>query len=236
MIYSPTQNYSHGNRIWNPRPFPNNGAGYQGNISDPNLEGRYLWRRRGPFGRYHRANNNQGGYVIDMNRNGRYNKGQDGVLAFDMNRDGRIDRKDINNTRFMMQAATGNYDFDQDGRTSFFERIRGNALRGQYNRLDSNRDGRLSAHEINSGGGKVWIDSSRGGGVGRNELHSVYNLPNSRGYGPSQRLDFVDPFSKTSHTSNNYWGGGGWGCCHGHGGGYVPGRMYAGGTPGFYGR
>lgn len=211
------------------RPFPSNGPGYQGNFIDNNLDGRTRWR--GLF-RRRLSPGNRGGYVIDTNRNGRYDKGRDGVLGFDMNRDGRIDRKDIDNTADMMRAATGNYDFDQDGRTSLFERLRGGALRNRYNSMDRNRDGKLSSWEINGAGGKVWIDSSRGGGVGRNELHSVYNLPNSRGWGPSQRLDSVNPFTRTSHTSNNFWGGG-WGCgCRN--GGYVPGRMYAGGSPGFY--
>ena len=212
--------------------------GFQGNLVDGNLDGRYRPWRRGIFGGYSRRGSNRSGYVLDTNRNGRYDKGRDAVLAFDMNGDGRITRKDINNTNNMMKAATGNYDMNGDGRVTLFERIRGNSLRHRYSRLDRNRDGRLSAHEIHNGGGKAWIDSSRGGGVGRNELHSVFNMPNSRGYGPSQRLDGINPFSRTSHTSNNYRGGGdfyggGWGCgCHHHGG-YNPGRMYAGGTPGF---
>ena len=212
----------------NYRPFPpRNGAGFQGNIVDGNIDGRYRPWRRGIFGQRHRQGSNRSGYVLDFNRNGRYDKGRDGVLAFDMNRDGRIDRKDINNTNNMMKAASGNYDLNGDGRTSWIERIQGNALRGQYSRLDRNRDGRLSTHEIAAGGGKVWIGQSRGGGVSRNELHSPYRLPNSRGFGPSQRLDYVDPFSRHSHTSNNFWGGG-WGCCHGGHGHYHPGRMYAG--------
>lgn len=225
----------YGHRRFNPRPFPyfpRNGAGFQGNLMDHNLDGRNRWRG-GIFSRRRLANSNRGGYVLDFNRNGRYDKGRDGVLAFDMDRNGRIDRKDINSTKHMMQAATGNYDFNQDGRVSLFERIKGSSYRKRYSSMDRNRDGQLQSWEINNAGGKVWIDRSRGGGVGRNELHSVYNLPNSRGYGPSQRLDSVNPFSRTSHTSNNYWGGGGWGCCC-RGGGYVPGRMYAGGTPGFY--
>ena len=225
MIYG---NAHHFPRFPSPFPrFPSNGAGYQGNIVDGNLDGKFRPWRRGIFGDLRRQGSNRSGYVLDQNRNGRYDKGRDGVLAFDMNRDGRIDRKDINNTNNMMKAATGNYDLNGDGRTSFIERIQGNALRGQYSQLDRNRDGRLDTREIAAGGGQVWIDHSRGGGVSRNELYSPFNLPNSRGYGPSQRLDYVDPFSRHSHTSNN-WYGGGWGCSCGGGGGYIPGRMYAG--------
>jgi EF hand domain-containing protein len=219
--------HTHFGNFRTPCFYPRNGAGYQGNIADGNLDGRVRYRRT-PFGGcYNRGNGNRAGYVLDFNRNGRYDKGRDGVLAFDMNRDGRIDRNDINNTNSMMKAATGNYDLNGDGRISWVERARGRSLQGQYARLDRNRDGRLSTHEIAAGGGKVWIDSSRGGGVSRNELHSPYRLPNSRGFGPSQRLDYVDPFSQHSHTSNNFWGGGWGGSCGGHGG-YIPGRMYPG--------
>ena len=213
------------------------GSGFQGNLVNGNIDGRRPWRR-GIFGRYHRVGGNRAGYVLDTNRNGRYDRGRDGVLAFDMNGDGRITRKDVNNTNNLMKAATGNFDLNNDGRVTRFERARGHSLRRTYARLDRNRDGRLSSHEINNAGGRVWIDRSRGGGVGRNELHSVFNLPNSRGYGPSQRLNSVNPFSRTSHTSNNYGGGSdfygrGWGCGCQHHGGYNSGRMYAGGTPGF---
>jgi hypothetical protein len=223
-----------GTHNWQPYPslsFSRPGAGFQGGLVDHNLGGFNRWRSHGLFGRSGLSNSNRGGYVLDFNRNGRYNKGQDGVLAFDMNRDGRIDRRDVNNSKRLMDAATGNFDFNRDGRVSRFERIKGRIYSRRFARMDRNRDGVLNAHEINRGGGKVWIDSSRGGGVGRNELHSVFNLPNSRGYGPSQRLDFVDPFSRSSHTSNNFYDGG-WGCCCGGGGSYVPGRMYSG-MPGY---
>lgn len=233
MSYIQNNSFSnYGSSRIRPSFYQNNGPGFQGTLPDANVGGFKLGWRSGPFGGPlfggPRLERNKG-YALDLNRNGRYDRGQDGVLAFDMNRDGKIDKKDIHSTNQMMKAATGNYDLNGDGRTSFGERIRGNRLRHQYARLDSNRDGTLSAHEMHRGGGKVWIDSSRGGGVGRNELHSVFNLPNSRGWGPSQRLDGVNPFTRTSHTSNNWgggqWGGGGWGggncnCWGGHHGRY----------------
>lgn len=199
------------------------GAGYQGNLMNNNL-GECGWN---PPWRPHQHHSQQNqGYVIDSNRNGRYDRGRDGVLAFDMNRDGRIDRNDINRTNDMMQAATGNFDLNGDGRVSRGEMMNGRRLQGQYRRMDRNRDGVLDSREMNAAGGRVWVDSNRNGGVGRNELHSVFNMPNGNRFGPSQRLDAVNPFQQASHTSNNYWGGGNqWG----------GGPFYGGGGGGYYG-
>jgi hypothetical protein len=217
--------------------YGHSGPGFQHNIADAQVGGGSIGWRGGVFGNFGYQPNE--GYALDQNRNGRYDRGRDAVLVFDTNRDGKYDKKDVQNTNNMMQSVTGNFDFNNDGRISMSERIQGAAHRRRYAQLDTNRDGRLEAHEIAQGGGKVWVDRSRGGGVGRNELHSVYNMPNSNGYGPSQRLDFVDPFQRTSHTSNNWgwnpqpnpWGGGYPGC--GCGGGY--GGNYGGGYGGNYG-
>lgn len=195
-----------------PSPWGHAGPGYQGNISDARVGGGHLDWRGGIFG--HLGYKPNEGYAIDQNRNGQYDRGRDGVLVFDTNRDGKYDKKDVQNTNNMMQSVTGNYDFNNDGRVSLGERLQGAQHRARYRQLDTNRDGVLSAQEMAAGGGRVWVDSSRGGGVSNNELHSVYNIPNSQGWGPSQRLDYVNPYNQTSHTSNNWgwnppgpWGG-----------------------------
>lgn len=192
----------------------NTAPGYQGTIEDARVGGGHFGWRGGFFGGHVGWNANEG-YAIDQNRNGRYDRGRDGVLVFDSNRDGRYDKRDVQSTNNMMQAVQGKYDFNNDGRISFAERIQGNALRAQYRRLDLNRDGVLSTQEIQRGGGKVWQDRNQNGNMTNNELYSPYSMPNSNGWGPSQRLDFVNPFNHSSHTSNNWgwnpspWGGGG---------------------------
>lgn len=203
-----------------PSGFPQqSGPGFQGNISDAHVGGGRLDWRGGFFGGWGMQPNE--GYALDQNRNGRYDRGRDGVLVFDTNRDGRYDKNDVQRTNNMMQAVQGNFDFNNDGRVSMSERIQGAALRRRYQQLDTNRDGVLNTQEIAQGGGRVWVDQNRNGNVQANELHSAYRMPNANGYGPSQRLDFVDPFRQVSHTSNN------WGFPGSFSGGY-PGGSYGG--------
>lgn len=165
------------------------------------------------------------GYGLDFNRNGRYDRGRDGVLVFDTNRDGRYDRKDVQSTNDMMKASTGNFDFNNDGKIGFGERIKGSMLKRQFAQLDRNRDGRLTSDEISQGGGRVWMDQDRNGKVGFGETSSVYNVPANGRFGPTERLDYVDPFRQTSHTTDNpswqnpgFNGGGYPGCGCGGGG------------------
>lgn len=205
---------------------------YQQNSTDVYTGGgNHFWRERGHFW----GNQGTSGYGLNLNQQPGHQRGQDGVLVFDMNKDGKYDKKDVQNSNDLMKAAGGNYDFNNDGRTDFLERIRGSALRQQYNRMDTNRDGRLDTNELANAGGKVWVDHSRGGGVSQNELYSPYSIPGQDAWGRqgSQRLDFVDPWRQQSHTSPNYpnWGGGGWG-----GGGCGCGAYNYGGGGGQYGR
>ena len=211
-----------------------NPTGFQGNIADAHVGGNQVNWRGGLLPSFQPNE----GYALDFNRNGRYDRGRDGVLVFDLNRDGKYDKKDVQYTNNMMQSATGNFDFNNDGKISFGERIQGNALRGKYQQLDRNRDGVLSQQEMSAGGGRVWVDSSRGGGISSNELHSVNSVPNGGVFGGRrQEVDFVNPFTRTSHTSNQGsfpgfqqpWGGGGsWGGSPWGGGG-----MGWGGAPSY---
>lgn len=210
----------------------NSGPGCQGTIEDAHTGGWSYEQKPGHLGCFDTRLNE--GYVIDQNRNGRYDRGQDAVLMFDNNRDGRFDQKDVQSTNDMMKAAQGNYDFNHDGRVSVGERMQGAALRARYNQLDVNHDGTLSAQEIERGGGKVWVDHDRSGNMQNNEIHSTNAMPNPRGTGPSQRLDHFDPFNHHSHTSNNTWNclpnGNPWGP---FGGGYPGGNGNGGYLGGF---
>lgn len=182
------------------RPLPYNpGSRWHGNLPDSNV-GQNGWRCF-PLFPHQRTD----GWAIDLNNNGRYDRGRDGVLVFDHNRDGRYDQNDVSNTNNMMKAARGDYDFNNDGRVSHFERIQGQMLRNRFNQLDRNRDGRLDTHEIQAGGGRVWVDNDRNGRIGCGELHSPYRIPGGLCEPNGRRLDYVDPRWGSGTSSNNPW-------------------------------
>jgi hypothetical protein len=226
---------------------PMGGGEYQQTLGDSFTGGISMGRGGfgGLLGPFSKPQLNEG-YGLDFNRNGRYDRGQDGVLVFDTNRDGRYDQKDVQGSNDMMQAASGNFDFNRDGKVSMGERMRGAVLRAKFQKLDTNRDGRLDSHEIARGGGRVWMDQDRNGKVGPGETSSVFNIPANGRFGPTERLDFVDPMARTSHTSTNGmhgpFGGGGYpgGCSCGAGYGqpammpFNPAMMMNNGGGGFF--
>ena len=150
--------------------------------------------------------NSAQGYGIDLNQNGRYDRGQDGVLGFDYNRDGKISNKEIKGSREMMRALSGTNDVNGDGKVGCFEKLKAKGLRNKARRMGlfQNRNGSINKHSIARAGGRVLIDHNRDGKFNGYESrgHSPFNLP-TRGFGPSQ-LDFVNPrggFSGTSGTA-----------------------------------
>ena len=183
------------NSFWHP---PHRGTDFHRNLPDQRVGG--PWWNNGPF-----QPRGSRGFVIDQNHNGRYDRGRDGVLVFDMNRDGKYDHRDVNNTNTMMKAASGNFDLNGDGRVTGIERAIGRNYQNRFRQMDRNRDGKLDTWEMSSNGGKVWVDKSRGGGIGRNELHSPWNIPGRHPFEGSRRLDSVSPWFGSRTSSNAWW-------------------------------
>ena len=166
------------------------------NTNHGNLDGATVGRRHWFFGGGQAVK----GYGVDLNNDGRYTRGTDGVLAFDTNRNGKLDRKEITRTREMMRAFGGSNDINGDGKVSFSEKQKARRYRARMQKLDLNRDGKLSTFELARGGAKVGVDHNRNGHIGRHETYSPYNIP-TPGFGRG-RLNFVDPargYSQVNH-------------------------------------
>jgi len=173
------------------------------------------------------------GNFIDSNHDGRYTAGSDKVLAMDLNHDGKITRSDITGTKARLNAMGGNFDLNNDGKTSWIEKIVGKGMQKDMMKKDTNHDGRLDAQEFDRAGGRVLIDRNRDGQLTPNESYSPFNFPTG-GFGTGH-LNFIDPFSHQADTSRNPspWSGGPFGGGFGGfpGGGF-PGGGFPGGFPG----
>lgn len=142
------------------------------------------------------------GYGLDLNGDGRYTRGKDGVLAFDINRDGKVTNEEIEESNARLKAFGGNYDANGDGKTSFCERISGQRRQREMAQYDRNQDGRLDTNELNDAGGRVLVDRNQDGKFQPWENHSPYDFP-TPGFGRG-RLDFVDPYNNNSRVSNKW--------------------------------
>lgn len=129
------------------------------------------------------------GYAVDVNGNGRYDRGADAVVVVDGNGDGRISEPEAQGSANIMKSMTNNFDFDNDGKVADHEATYGNALRQHfYNRVDSNRDGRVTAQEMERGGVSLWVDRNADGAISEGEGQSISQLPGGG------RLQSIDPF------------------------------------------
>lgn len=175
---------------WGPGPFGPHG-GYNtghGNLPHANV---------GHHGFFQRTE----GYGLDLNNNGRYDRGQDGVLAFDLNRDGRITPQEIEGSRERLMSMGGNFDHDGNGNVSICERMKGQGQQREMRGKDLDGDGRLSAWEIQAGGGRVLMDHNRDGRFQPWEQHSPFNFP-TPGFGRGG-LNVVDPFFNGSSVHHH---------------------------------
>lgn len=146
------------------------------------------------------------GFGVDLNQDGRYTRGQDGVLAMDLNRDGRITPDEIEKSREKLKAMGGNFDLNGDGRVTPTERSKGAAYQREMQQYDRNGDGRLSAGEFANAGGRVLVDRNRDGRFDSWESHSPFNFP-TPGFGRG-RINFIDPYGggTSVHNYNRPWG------------------------------
>lgn len=153
----------------------------------------------------------QQGYAVDLNNNGRYDRGRDGVLAMDLNRDGNVSKEEIEGSRRRLMSMGGNYDFNGDGNVGLFERLQGGSLRREMQQYDQNRDGQLQPWEFSRAGGRTLVDGNHDGKFQPWEQHSPYNFP-TPGFGRGS-VGNINPYwgsTTVNHQPGGYGGGVPW--------------------------
>jgi len=192
-IYGPPVYYG-GCQPWGPHgavPYQQNYNSYHQNMPDTTTGAKegWLFQRDVP------------GYGVDLNNNGRYDRGQDAVIGFDLDHNGRVDKNEVKESNERMKAFGGNYDLNGDGNVNFCERIKGQRYQREMQQKDTNHDGRLDANELSNAGGRVMVDHNRDGNFQPNEQYSPYNFP-TPGFGQGS-INYVDPRGGGHSSVNN---------------------------------
>lgn len=139
----------------------------------------------------------QRGFVVDVNGDGQYGRGQDAVLGMDFDGDGNLNQKEISRTRELMSSFGGNNDFNGDGKVSKEEKKRA----AGYRQLDRDRDGRLSMQEMQTAGARTWVDRDGNGKVGAGEVAGLQNF-NTNNPLNTHSLNGLDPSGLRSNVSS----------------------------------
>lgn len=94
---------------------------------------------------------------IDLDGNGKYKKGNDGILIFDFGNDG-VSEDDIAKSKKIM-----NYLNDGEG----------GEIPSELKSMDKNSDGKLDENELKQGHAQVWTDRNKDGNYDRGERFEV---------------------------------------------------------------
>lgn len=115
----------------------------------------------------------QSGYYIDSNRDGKYQRGQEEVLAFDFNGDGKLGRDEVTLSREVLLSLGGHIDLNRDGRVTRSELQRSQMLKKQFQGLDQNQDGKLDSQELVRAKARLWADRNRDGEIQSGEIRGT---------------------------------------------------------------
>lgn len=143
------------------------------------------------------------GFGVDLNHDNRYTKGQDAILAMDLNRNGSISDGEIQRSRTLLNAYSGNFDMNNDGQTSDRERAEGSRTQREAQSLLGSPGCMgvgISVDRFAAAGGKVLIDRDRNGSFSLTETHDPYNVP---GCGEGRALTNVNPGGNTGIRSRD---------------------------------
>lgn len=192
--YPPTGSYG----SCGPYPTPYTHGTGQGNMADTAVGQQGFW----PF------NSSVDGYAVDLNHNGGYERGQDGVLAFDLNHDGQISNEEIEGSNDRLKSFGGNYDMNGNGHVTPCEKFQGQQYQNEMKGKDLNHNGVLESNEIASAGGRMMVDGNTDGQFQPWEQYSPYSYP-TPGFGTGS-LGYVDPAHSYTQSWDTHFG---WGWC-----------------------
>lgn len=103
------------------------------------------------------------GYGLDLDSNGRFDRGRDGVLAFDFDKNGSVSSNEVRDSRAALDAFSGNQDGNGDGNVTSEEAAQSQRLAGLVAKFDANGDGKLNNAELKAADAKVLIgDATKG--------------------------------------------------------------------------
>lgn len=141
-----------------------------------------------------------GGFALDTNNNGQYDRGTDGVLAFDLNHDGQVEDEEVSQSKSILNA--------RDNPTiEIFGKEITNPAYAKAEELGLTGEGPLTGDQLAQAGGRVLTDQNDGSDTGFLGLpkppewntSSVYNFPS--GNGQQGSLSSLDPMAGYA-TSN----------------------------------
>ena len=147
------------------------------------------------------------GYGLDLNNDGKFDPNKDGFLSFDLNRDGQHTDQEIQQSRNLLKAFSGDFDVNGDGQVDFGEYFQGYSNFFQARSMDLDRDGILSKWELQKAGGSVVrrerTEVQTNGGPGFRQVDEwkafgLDNLPNGR------RFEYLNPWFGSFETSPRF--------------------------------
>lgn len=139
------------------------------------------------------------GFGLDLNGDGKFDSNKDGFLTFDFNRDGKHTDHEIQHSRNILKAFTGDFDSNADGRVDYNEYWQGFSNWFQARSLDLDGNGILASWELQRAGAGVATrnDNRRPGEPGW-KSHRLDSLPGMRSFGD------LNPWNGTFTTTFNW--------------------------------
>lgn len=148
------------------------------------------------------TNETRTGFGIDLDGDGKYTNGSDGLLAFDMDGDGKYTSADVENTQKYLKALAGEEDLDGDGHVSFQEKKDAYNFLQQFGSADLDQDGVLSGWEISELGGMV---VKLGRDEEGNPSSSIVSLPGFEANRMPPKPNIMDPSTYPPNPEFEAW-------------------------------